>query len=573
MGALGLRLAMTEKTRDTAPARSGPRVGACRLVASAVTVAATLTGGAARAQDARVGDVAAERFQPALGPGNLLTVDGARVPAELAYSFGLVLDYARDPLRLRHCLPGPCSDPGAQVGHLQVVRDLGTATLLAAVTPLPRLQIGLRVPVQFIAGDGVVTDPTNAAYGDAQPGGIKGVALGDPTLESKVRVLGGVRSPVTAGIALSASAPVGHATANGLYAGYGSPVVDARAIVDVALGRFFAAANVGAGFKSTAHLGTLDLGSELRFGGGAGVRITRGLSILAEVVGTTNFSGSAGSDSGEVDGAVRYLFARVPVTLTLGGGAGLDEGVGSPTFRAFLGVGVAFERNDLDKDGIPNDEDMCPLEGGNVVRLRGPFYGCPIRDSDGDGIPDHLDACPSVPGIATDDPKTNGCPSNDRDRDGIPNDRDKCPDEPETYNGFQDEDGCPDVAPVRAEVRENQIVIINERVNFAFNSDQIVGARSFEALDSVAKVLQEHPEIRRLEVAGHTDNMGPDAVNLQISKTRAEAVRAYLVTRGVDASRLSANGFGPDVPMAENRTEAGRAANRRVTFNILLLAK
>ena len=162
--------------------------------------------------------VAAERFQAAIGPGNLVTVETARVPADFSYSLGLVLDYARQPLRLRHCLPGSCSAPGATIDHLDVVRDLATASILAALTPVSRLQIGLRIPVQYIAGEGVVTDPSSAGYGGPQPGGIRGFAMGDPTLEAKVRAIGAVGDPITVGAALSASAPLGHATAPGLYA-------------------------------------------------------------------------------------------------------------------------------------------------------------------------------------------------------------------------------------------------------------------------------------------------------------------------------------------------------------------
>ncbi len=548
-----------------------------RLLAGAAFLAATN----AAAQETRVGDVAAERFQPAPGPGNLITVETARVPADFSYSFALVLDYARQPLRLRHCLPGPCSDPGAQIDHVNVVRDLGTASILAALTPVSRLQIGLRIPFQYIVGEGVVTDQASAGYGGPQPGGIQGFAMGDPSLEAKVRAIGGVTDAVNVGASVSASAPVrryAHGR-NGLYAGYGSPVVDARAIVDLDVGRFFAAVDVGAGFKSTAQLGTLTLGSELRFGAGAGVRITPHVQVLAEGFGSTNFTTTSGSNAAEIDAAVRLLPAGAPLTLTLGGGAGLNQGIGAPAFRLFLGAGVFLDRKadpndpDLDRDGIPNAEDQCPLEGGDVVRIRGRFYGCPKRDSDGDGVQDHLDACPDLPGVATQDPKTNGCPSNDRDHDGIPNDLDKCPDEPETYNGFQDADGCPDSPPIRAEVHADQIVIINERINFAFGKDQIVGDRSFEALDLVAQVMKEHPELKRIEVAGHTDNIGFGAMNLDISRRRAKAVLAYLVSKGIDASRLTSNGYGPDAPIAKNDTEAGRAANRRVQFNILLLAK
>ena len=544
----------------------------------AAMAAGLLYAGAAAAQDARSGDIAAERFLPAPGPGNLITIETARVPASFAYSFGLVIDYARDPFRLRHCLPGPCTAPGATVDHLNVVSDLGAASILAAITPFPRIQIGLRLPFEYIAGEGVVTNTQSVDFGGPQPGGIKGFAMGDPTIEAKVRAIGQPQDLVNAGIAFAVSAPVGHATANGLYAGDGSAVVAVRAIVDLDYERFFAAVNAGAGFKSTALLGTLDLGSEFRVGGGAGVRITPAFAILAEGSGTTNFTKAPGSNTAELDGALRYTLGRVPVQLTLGGGAGLNQGVGSPLFRVFAGAGVFLDRKekddiDTDKDGIRNEDDQCPLEGGDVVRIKGPFYGCPKRDSDGDGVLDYLDACPDKPGVATLDPATNGCPPNDRDHDGIPNDKDKCPDEPETYNGFQDADGCPDAPPIRAEVREDEIVIVNQRIQFAFNSNRIEGARSFEALDLVAKAIHEHPEIKRIEVAGHTDATGPRLANILMSKRRAETVRAYLISRGIAEGRLTTNGYGPDNPVAPNDTEQGRSANRRVQFKILYSEK
>ena len=291
--------------RSSQPRPRHPVVSAVIAVAF-VSLASFAAGRSASAQDARTGDIAAERFQPAPGPGNLITVETARVPASFAYSFGVVVDYARDPLRLRHCLPGPCTAPGARVDHLNVVSDLGVVNVLAAITPFPRVQVGLRLPFQYISGQGVVTDNRSASFGAAQPGGIKGFAMGDPVIEAKMRAIGDITDRLNAGLAFSVSAPVGHATANGLYAGDGSPVVGLRAIVDLDLGRFFAAANAGAGFKSAARLGTLNLGSELRFGGGAGVRLTPELHLLAEGTGTTNFTTAAGSNTAELDGAFRW---------------------------------------------------------------------------------------------------------------------------------------------------------------------------------------------------------------------------------------------------------------------------
>jgi outer membrane protein OmpA-like peptidoglycan-associated protein len=350
-----------------------------------------------------------------------------------------------------------------------------------------------------------------------------------------------------------------------------------RAIVDADIGRFFFAANAGGAFRSTTDVGSLDLGPELRFGVGAGVRPVAHLSVLAEAFASTNLTTNGGTNAAEADLAARYAIGKTPVVLTAGGGAGLNEGVGAPVFRVFLGALVAVEGktkdaaadNDPDHDGIPNGEDRCPLEGGDVVRLPGPFYGCPKRDSDGDGVPDYLDACPDKPGVAS----ANGCPDPDRDHDGIPNEKDKCPDEPETYNGFQDADGCPDAPPIVVEVRNDQIVVINEKINFDFESRKIVGARSFEALDLVVLAIKAHPEIKQLEVAGHTDNVGPRDVNMRYARQRAEAVVAYLIEKGIARSRLVSNGYGPDKPVASNDTEEGRAQNRRVQFNILLMFK
>ncbi len=547
-----------------------------RPLASCATLLAVLAlAGSARAQS---GAVSAERFQPAPGPGNVLTVETARVDGDMAFSFGVLADYANSPFRLEHCLPGSCAAAGATVSNVNVVENLVTTNLLASLTPIPRLQIGLRIPLVYASGDGVDTNASTAGYGQGVPGGVAGFALGDPALEMKVRAFGQATSPVTAGLAASVSAPLGQAISPELYIGDSSAVGVFRAIVDAKLGRFFVAANVGGAIREAAHIGTLDLGPELRFGLGGGFHATSHLTILAEGFGSTNFTTDAGTNAAEVDGALRYAFASVPVLVTAGGGAGLNEGVGAPTFRVFLGAAIEVDRRkgespDWDEDGIPNAEDQCPREGGDVVRVHGKYYGCPKRDADGDGIPDYLDACPEKPGVRSADAANNGCPDPDRDHDGIPNERDKCPDNPENYNGFEDADGCPDAPPIRIEIQGDQIVVINEHINFDFQSDRIVGARSFEALDLVVQAIKAHPEIKQLEVAGHTDSVGPHDVNMVLSARRAAAVVAYLVGKGVQPSRLTSNGYGPDKPVASNDTVQGRAQNRRVQFNIVLMFK
>lgn len=90
--------------------------------------------------------------------------------------------------------------------------------------------------------------------------------------------------------------------------------------------------------------------------------------------------------------------------------------------------------------------------------------------------------------------------------------------------------------------------------------------RSYALLDDVAKVLQGHPELKKVVVEGHTDSRGSKALNTKLSQARAAAVRDYLVGKGVDPARIDAKGYGPTRPIADNKTAAGREKNRRVDF-------
>jgi OOP family OmpA-OmpF porin len=137
---------------------------------------------------------------------------------------------------------------------------------------------------------------------------------------------------------------------------------------------------------------------------------------------------------------------------------------------------------------------------------------------------------------------------------------DQCPDKPETPNGFKDQDGCPDEVP--AAIKKFSGVI--RGIQFARDKAEIF-AGSKALLDEAAKVMKEFPDLR-LEISGHTDTQGAREHNLDLSKRRADAVKTYLVEKGVDESRLPTRGAGPDEPIADNKTEAGRAQNRRIEF-------
>jgi OOP family OmpA-OmpF porin len=205
---------------------------------------------------------------------------------------------------------------------------------------------------------------------------------------------------------------------------------------------------------------------------------------------------------------------------------------------------------DGDDDGVADADDACPERSGEEPS------GCPSEDPDGDGVLGDADACPAVEGLAP-----HGCP--DGDEDGVPDARDDCPTEAETDNDYEDDDGCPDEVPEEVERFTGTI----DGIRFASGSAEI-RRRSFRVLDRAVRVLRKYPSVR-MEIDGHTDNTGDHDANVELSRARAEAVKSYLVSKGIDAERLKAKGFGPDRPVDTNKTRAGRAKNRRIEFRLI----
>ncbi len=172
-------------------------------------------------------------------------------------------------------------------------------------------------------------------------------------------------------------------------------------------------------------------------------------------------------------------------------------------------------------------------------------------DSDGDGVPDSMDKCPGTPRGARVD--SNGC-ERDSDGDGVVDSKDKCPN---TKAGVRvDVNGC-----------EIKAVIKLPGVNFELNSARLTEG-SIRVLDDAAATLKKHSDIKA-EVAGHTDSTGDASYNQQLSQRRAESVMRFLVSKGVDAGRLNAKGYGESSPIADNGTREGRAKNRRVELRVL----
>jgi outer membrane protein OmpA-like peptidoglycan-associated protein len=203
---------------------------------------------------------------------------------------------------------------------------------------------------------------------------------------------------------------------------------------------------------------------------------------------------------------------------------GLSEGFGTPVFRGILSLEWVPQPPPLPATAVPPAEPVRLTEP--VPHVDVPV----VADRDHDGVLDADDACPDEPGKTDPDPKKNGCP--------------------------------------KAFVRDGRIQIL-EQVRFATASAAITkGPDSESVLQAVADVLERHPEIARIRVEGHTDNRGNAAANKKLSAARAAAVVKWPAAHGVEASRLSSEGHGQEVPLADNATEEGRRQNRRVEFHI-----
>jgi outer membrane protein OmpA-like peptidoglycan-associated protein len=204
---------------------------------------------------------------------------------------------------------------------------------------------------------------------------------------------------------------------------------------------------------------------------------------------------------------------------------------------------------DADRDGVADGPDQCPnTAAGATVDAT----GCPV-DSDRDGVPDGLDKCPNTP--AGTEVDTAGCQrASDTDGDGVDDTRDKCPG---TAAGTRvDAAGCPIL------FTEEKTPVVLRGVTFE-TGRSVLRPDSYTVLDIVAASLIANPDIK-IEIAGHTDNTGAAATNDRLSQARADAVRAYLASKGVGPDRMVAKGYGSSQPVAANTTRAGRAQNRRV---------
>jgi outer membrane protein OmpA-like peptidoglycan-associated protein len=240
---------------------------------------------------------------------------------------------------------------------------------------------------------------------------------------------------------------------------------------------------------------------------------------------------------------------------------GLDLCAGTPEGAVVDEDGCPL---DDDVDGVFNGIDRCPDTPGGITV---DDTGCPA-DTDADGVVNALDQCPNTPtGVEVDD---QGCELvRDSDGDGVPDRSDSCPNTAPDHP--VDAAGC----PVLFLIEQGQFVtqqgergpLVLRGVNFETSRSRLT-EDSYATLDLVAASLMEYPDVI-IEIGGHTDATGTDAINNPLSLARARAVMAYLARKGVPPERMEATGYGSTRPVATNTTREGRAQNRRVELTVI----
>ncbi|HJZ87635.1 MAG TPA: thrombospondin type 3 repeat-containing protein [Polyangia bacterium] len=561
--------------------------------------------------------IGVDLFEPALGSQNFLTVHGAEVLPSRQIGIGLYFDYQRDPFTLEQCTASTAQCSGDMLVHKSSLVQNGLQAYLGGAFGIKDIaQIGLGIPIAL----SLTSTGTELSTSGVTSGGFSTSALGDLYLEGKVRVWRDPRYGLAAAVAPAVTFPT--TTDDHHFAGENGVTGRLRAILSLNQGPFAAAANVGVLVRDPVTVAQgnmnsrIEIGQQLLYGASGSYQfphLARPVRGILELFGRHGFDSYLDSAPMEVDAAVRISLPHA-IEASLGGGAGLVRGVGSPLARAFVGLTWAPDYRDRDGDGIPDMDDQCPdqpedrdgykdedgcpdpdNDGDGIPDIKdacpnapedhkGRFPndgcpedvvdtdgdgipdvkdkcpnepedkdgfqdedGCPDPDNDGDGIPDAYDECPNEPEDADGFEDDDGCPDPDNDHDGIPDVVDKCPNEPETINGIKDDDGCPDVGPEHVKIAGNEITVDTP---ITFTRSKL--KETAWLLDQMALVLKGHIEIVKLRIESHKQGHESDGD----AGKRADAVKDYLVKRGVELGRLHTQVLATPGPTVQFFVEA-----------------
>jgi uncharacterized repeat protein (TIGR01451 family) len=350
-----------------------------------------------------------------------------------------------------------------------------------------------------------------AAVTPAFAEGVNGAGMGDLRLVPKAHLFS------SGGLHLGVAVPVVLPTAGGQgFRGGAGLAVQPQVVGEWrSSSGLRVVANLGAHLRGEQRLSNLRTGNELSYALGAWLPVGERLAVQAQLSGAFGLAERNAEELPlELLASVQYR-VRDGLLAHVGGGPGLTRGYGTPGFRLFVGV-------DWTQPG-----ERAPVPPSAPV------------------------AAPVAVAVVTPAPLPLAEPA---------------PVRPEPVAPV----ALPDVGNSRVRLEAHRIVIL-EKVHFATNKDVILD-RSFELLKQVASVLRDNPRVERVRVEGHTDDRGDDAFNMDLSRRRANNVRAFLIAEGLAPERLESAGYGETEPMDTNTTEAGRENNRRVEFNIVKLA-
>jgi outer membrane protein OmpA-like peptidoglycan-associated protein len=524
------------------------RTGAIAVLAVALHSTAALP---ARADDPAARGFDVDFSRPALSAEGGLFVETAQRAVSGTRFAAVRFDYAEGLLALR-------------VGsgdRQQLLRSRLGAHLMGAYATGP-WELGVHLPL-------VLSQRTN--FGVLKSQGVTGplvdpvssAALGDLRLVGK-RTLLPEEAPLGLAALLDVRLPTGDKQA---FASDGLSVQPGL-VVTRALGRVRLDAQIGYLFRNPGQYAQLVVHDGLTYGLGASAPLGHPgqgwlgrTKVMAELLGGWPRGNDATTARYRAPLGLRGGFRtalRHDLAVEAGAGTGLGSaGYGRESWRVF--GGVRWVPRPVERSPEPAQTASTPAAPPPPApALPGPLLASAVSvDRDGDGIPDAQDLCPDQPGTADMD----GCP--DRDGDFIPDPQDKCPDEP----GPAINDGCPVPAGPVVNI-ENGSLSLKDSIYFD-TAKATLKPQSDRVLDAIATLLKDHPELKRVRVEGHTDNVGSAAYNKDLSQRRAASVVNALTHRGIAPGRLVPQGYGFDKPIADNKTALGRAKNRRVEFTIL----
>ncbi len=569
-------------------ARRRRRGGAALALFAAASLAA-LSPAAASAQT-----VAVNAYRPPESSLDGFALRSPEVPGHLRLGARLFLDYANDPLVLE------AGQGDATVERASIIGGMLTTHLAVSLGVLDRLLVFAGTPVILaMSGDDASALGTYPA--------ADGAGAGDPFVGARVRLLGAPDERIMVGAQARVALPLAHLVDDGShYSGDASVSSDLVLSLRARFDHVRVLVNLGALLRSAQEFPNQVTGSRLTYGAGVQLPfLDEALVASVELFGAVGLADFGARASSPVEGLAGIAYhADGGIAVGAAFGPGLARGIGSPDFRAVATVGYSQPvppppgpNDDDDGDGVINAADACPEAAEDADGFEDDD-GCPDTDNDGDGVPDATDAAPDVPEDADGFEDEDGAPELDNDGDGFPDASDACPLRAEDLDELMDDDGCPEEdadgdrvldrldhcpltpgvenpqapecagCPELACLRDDGTIEIHDRVEFEFGNERILPS-SDPVLFAVRDLVQQSPQIRVVRIEGHTDNVGADTVNMDLSQRRARSVREWLVAHGIDSVRVTAYGCGENVARRSNETEEGRQENRRVEFHVV----